>query len=104
MAAVQHTHRRYILQLHRRRTFSSVVSLVADASEALAVYDLSNASRNELAAAVSLTLANQLTDKTFMQGFSNLVSVLQDPTRYTDKTINNFARSIVPRAIAQGER
>lgn len=84
--------------------FSSVVSLVADASEALAVYDLSNASRNELAAAVSLTLANQLTDKTFMQGFSNLVSVLQDPTRYTDKTINNFARSIVPRVVAQGER
>ncbi len=84
--------------------FSSVLSLVADATEAMAVYDLGNATRNELATAVSLVVANQLTDKTFMQGFSNLVAVLQDPTRYTDKTINNFARSIVPRAVAQVER
>ena len=84
--------------------FSSVISLVADAAETLMVYDTSNAQGMEIAGAVTLAVANQLTDKTFMQGFSNLVSVLQDPQRYTSVTIKNFARSLVPRVIAQGER
>ena len=91
-------------RLDEPSVISSVLSLVADAAETLLVYDTSNAQGMEIAGAVTLAVANQLTDKTFMQGFSNLVSVLQDPQRYTSVTIKNFARSLVPRVIAQGAR
>ena len=66
--------------------------------------DVKNADGSKLALALSLTLSNQLTDKTFMQGFSNLVSVLQDPVRYSGSAGQNFMKSLVPRLFAQGER
>tara|TARA_R110002020_G_scaffold336283_10_gene551485 strand:+ start:4632 stop:7631 length:3000 start_codon:yes stop_codon:yes gene_type:complete len=84
--------------------FTSVISMMADVGETLMVYDTSNADAGELAAAVVLSVSNQLTDKTFMQGFSNLVDVLQDPQRYASRAGSNFVRSLVPRILAQAER
>ena len=84
--------------------FSSVISLWADVGETMFVYDTSNAEGGEIASAVILAVVNQLTDKTFMQGFSNLVAILQDPVRYQEGTVKNFARSLVPRIAAQVER
>lgn len=84
--------------------FSSVMSMAADLSETLAVYKKGSASYEEMYTAGLLAFSNQLTDKTFMQGFSNFVSLMQDPTRYAKGVTNNFARSLVPRAVAQVEK
>jgi hypothetical protein len=53
---------------------------------------------------VAAVLGNQLTNKTFMQGFSNLVKTLNDPVRYGESTADGFIRSLTPRIVAQGER
>ena len=84
--------------------FSSILSMAADMTEVMMHGDVSNADSGKLAMAMTLVLSNQLTDKTFMQGFSNLVAVLQDPVRYSGSAGKQFVKSLVPRIVAQGER
>lgn len=84
--------------------FSSILSMSADIAETIMHGDTKNADVSKLGLALSLTLSNQLTDKTFMQGFSNLVSVMHDPVRYSGSAGQNFMKSLVPRLFAQGER
>ena len=45
-----------------------------------------------------------MTNKTFLQGFANLVSTVNDPGRYANGTIESFQRSLVPRVVAQTEK
>jgi hypothetical protein len=45
-----------------------------------------------------------MTNKTFLQGFANLVSTVNDPGRYANGTIESFQRSLVPRLVAQTEK
>ena len=55
----------------------------------------------KLALGISIAISNQMTDKTFMSGFSNLVDMLQDPERYGGMTVESFQRSLVPRVASQ---
>ncbi len=49
-------------------------------------------------------ISYNMTNKTFLQGFSNLVSTVNDPGRYANGTIESFQRSLVPRIVAQTEK
>ena len=48
------------------------------------------------------SVANNLTNKTFMSGLSEAVKVLTDPARYGDRFVQRFAGSFVPTIFAHG--
>lgn len=84
--------------------FSSTIMLGADAAEVMMSGAINGDDSEKIVAAVAAAFANQMTDKTFMAGFSDLVSTINDPTRYAGQTADRFIASIVPRVVAQGER
>lgn len=84
--------------------FSSTISMAADAAEAMFYGGVTADDNEEIYAAVAAVIGNQLTNKTFMQGFSNLVKTLNDPVRYGESTADSFIRSLTPRFVAQGEK
>tara|TARA_R110000782_G_scaffold55304_1_gene116564 strand:- start:268 stop:3549 length:3282 start_codon:yes stop_codon:yes gene_type:complete len=84
--------------------FSSILGMASDVAEAMQSGDVDEASGEAIMASLQAALGNQITNKTFMQGFSTLMKALQDPGRYGKGTVDNFWRSIVPRVLAQGEK
>ena len=84
--------------------FSSILGLASDAAEAMQSGEGSQEKGEAIHSALLAALGNQITNKTFMQGFSGLMKALQDPSRYAGGTAENFWRSIVPRVVAQGEK
>ena len=84
--------------------FSSIMGLAADMSEVMMHGNLTQGQINKMALAIGVTISNQLTDKTFMSGFNNLVNMLQDPERYGGMTAESFQRSLVPRVFAQAKK
>lgn len=84
--------------------FSSVISLAADGAEVMFNKSLDDEDGEKVALALTVMMANQVTDKTFMQGFSTFVNTLSDPTRYAGQMGDNFIRSLVPRSVALIEK
>jgi len=84
--------------------FTSTIMLGADAAEAVSSGIVNDDDAEQIAASVAAAFAHQVTDKTFMSGFSNLVSTLNDPTRNAGRTAESFVASIVPRVVSQSER
>ena len=84
--------------------FTTILMLGADGSELMMDGSQSDQTYQEIAGHMANVFANQLTDKTFMSGFSDLVSTLNDPTRYAGSTLDNFIRSAVPRVVAQTKK
>ena len=84
--------------------FTSTMMLGADAAEAMMSGVVNDDDAEQIVASIAAAFAHQVTDKTFMSGFSNLVSTLNDPTRYAGRTAESFVASLVPRVVSQGER
>ena len=84
--------------------FSTIIGMAADAAEAMYYGGMTADESEDVYAAVAAVIGNQLTNKTFMQGFSNLVKTLNDPVRYGESTADNFIRSLTPRIVASAER
>ena len=84
--------------------FSTLFMVSADMSEVMMEGSLSEADRYELAGHMAAMFAHQLTDKTMMAGFSNLISTLNDPTRYAGSTLDSFIQSAVPRVVAEAKK
>ena len=84
--------------------FSTLFMVSADMSEVMMEGSLSEADRYELAGHMAAMFAHQLTDKTMMSGFSNLISTLNDPTRYAGSTLDSFIQSGVPRVVAEAKK
>ena len=84
--------------------FASTFMLGADASEIMMNGSMSDADTDQIIAGVAAAFAHQLTDKTFMSGFNNLISTLNDPTRYANSTAKSLVASLVPRVASQIEK
>lgn len=84
--------------------FSSIISLAADGAEIMFNKSLDDEDGERVALALTVMMANQVTDKTFMQGFSTFVNTLSDPKRYAGQMGNNFVRSLIPRSVALAEK
>ena len=84
--------------------FSSTFMLGSDIGEIMMNGSMSDADGEQLAAALAASISTQLTDKTFMSGFSNLISTLNDPTRYANSTAQSLVASLVPRVLSQVEK
>jgi hypothetical protein len=83
---------------------TSTIGLAADAADVLMRGDVDPTKAEEVTAALTAAMSNQLTNKTFMQGFATLVSVLDDPQRYAGTAQDRLVASLVPRIVSQGER
>ena len=59
---------------------------------------------DELASAITISIAKNITSKTWLKGLSDAVEALQDPDRYGKKFIQSYAKTLVPTIIAQAER
>jgi hypothetical protein len=57
-----------------------------------------------LAVAASVAFSKNVTEKSFLQGISNVVKPLYDPERYFAQTAKNYARSLIPGAVQQLNR
>lgn len=60
--------------------------------------------KEHMAAMIMASIANNITSKTWMRGMSELINVLQDPDRYGDRYIQNFAGTLIPTGVAQYAR
>ena len=73
--------------------------------DALPFYDIKNktgkdfTAKDVVGAAIGATLYN-VSNKTFMQGFSTMAQVIQDPNRYSGQMMDKFGKSLVPRGLA----
>ena len=80
--------------------FSSILGIASDAAEIMFDGKLSDEENSNIAMSITVMLANQITDKTFMQGFSQLVNTISDPERYGGNMAESYVRSLVPRVVA----
>ena len=84
--------------------FSTILGLAADTAELGMSSSLDGESWDKAVMAATGAIAYNMTNKTFLQGFSNMVATLNDPGRYANGTLESFQRSIIPRAVAQAEK
>jgi len=87
---------------NRLEPLGMTIGVAADTAEILG--QLGMESGEDLALAAVLAIAKNTTSKTWVRGLSETLSVLQDPDRYGAQYVANYARTLVPRAVAQAER
>lgn len=51
---------------------------------------------NQILAGGIAMIGNNVVNKTYLQGFANFVTMMQDPTRYAEPYVNNLLASFVP--------
>lgn len=83
-----------------------MLGLAADTSEITGqVYgDLGEGDADNLAAAAVMSLAKNVTSKTWLTGVSNLVEAVDDPDRYGTRFLQRLGGSLIPTGIAQVNR
>jgi len=85
---------------HGAEPYSTIVGVIADMVEIAQTGHGDHDALSELGMATVFALGKNLTNKTFMQGFNDLVGALADPDRHAKGILQNFVRSAVPRAVA----
>ncbi len=87
----------------RIEPFATVIGIAADLTAiAGQVYDTGK--YDKIVTSLAVALAKNVTSKTYMEGFSKLIDVIQNPERYGQAAIENFMRTIMPRIGANIER
>jgi len=76
-----------------------VVGLTADYVE---LFDMTE--QEDAVSKISLAIAQNLTNKTFMRGVSDMLNAASDPERYGDRWIRGLAGTVIPTGVAQGAR
>jgi hypothetical protein len=86
----------------RLEPVASVVGIAADMAEIANDHDdLTNAQQ---AQAVTLSIATNLTSKTYMRGLSDLISAMQDPKREGAQWVTGMVGTAIPTGVAQVAR
>lgn len=86
----------------RLEPMSLTLGLAADIYEAMSTmqYDDLDATTQDLIAqatsAVSMAIAENSINKTYMQGVNDALKAIEDPTRYFDRWITNMANAAIP--------
>lgn len=63
--------------------------------------EMSEEDRESVAAMISASISQNLTDKTFFSGLSDVIEAANDPERFMGAYLRNLAGSVVPSASAQ---
>jgi len=89
-------------QFSRLEPFGTILGLFADAAEIWE--DIKEGEREKIAARIILSVSQNLTNKTFLQGLSSAMNAISDPERYGDDFIRNFAGTVIPSGVAATAR
>ena len=82
----------------RLEPLGTVMGLTADFMD---LFDtMSEGEREDIAAKLSLAVAQNITNKTFMQGLSNALNAVSDPVRYGENWTDRFIGTAIPRGVA----
>lgn len=76
--------------------YSTIVGLMADAVELVQTGMADQDQADEILTGVLFSLGKNLSNKTFMQGFSNFMNALTNGERYGSQVVESFARTAVP--------
>ena len=91
------------VQYSRLDPFSTILGAMADYTEALRLGGEQDQGEIEkVFAGFITTLTSQLTEKSYLQGLSNIVSILDDPTGGGARTVTGMFSAVIPNALAQG--
>jgi hypothetical protein len=86
----------------RLEPIGMVVGLTADFAQLLP--GMSEGEVQDFATYIVLSIAKNVTNKTFMQGFSNVMDAISDPERYGKRLSDKQIGSLVPRIISSYTR
>jgi len=78
----------------------SIIGIAADATE-IAMRAGSIKDAQDVAVVASMAVARQVTNKTFLQGSSELFHAIDDPVRYGDSYFSRLGATVVPNVINQ---
>lgn len=83
----------------RLQPIGTLIGLAADVAE---VWDhLTEDEADKIPKMFSVAFANAVTNQTFLQGITNIVNAMSDPTRFGPRFFQGFARSAVPNIVGQ---
>ncbi|MBU1833268.1 MAG: hypothetical protein KKF24_11290, partial [Gammaproteobacteria bacterium] len=91
----------------RMDPIGTTFGLAADMVDILANDDFGvekDKNMEEIAVAVSMSIANNAMSKTYLSGLSDLMQAMADPERYGESFFQRFAGSIVPTGVAEVAR
>ena len=80
---------------------ATMLGLLADFVEARRSGDFDDDEASDLFGALALSLANNVTNKSYVQGLDNLFNLLKDPTKNTQRFIGSIAGGFVPNLANQ---
>ena len=79
-----------------------VGTLMGMAADMANIWDhMTDEEKDKLPKMISTAFANAITNQTFLQGITNFVNALSDPTRFGPTFLERFAGTAVPNIIAQ---
>jgi hypothetical protein len=78
----------------RLEPFGTILGLAADFTEL--TQNMDEDEKNYVFDKIAMSIGRNLSSKTFLQGISNVVNVITDPTRYGENWIEQLAGSAVP--------
>ena len=82
--------------------YSTIIGITADMVEVAQLGLADQDEIDQIASAVVFAFSKNMTNKTFMEGFSRVVDAMSDPGRYSENVISGFTRSAVPAVVRQG--
>ncbi len=91
---------RYV-EYRRMDPFAMFLGIAADVAEVGG--QSSDAKLSELASAAVVGLVNNVGSKTYLTGLTDLITALDDPERYGQQVLNNYASAMVPFSSAMRE-
>lgn len=59
---------------------------------------------DSLASAIVMSIGKNVTSKTWLRGVSEAIEAMEDPDRYGNRYVQNYASSLIPTGVAQVER
>jgi hypothetical protein len=83
----------------RLEPLGSIMGMAADLSQI--TKEMKSNEKYNLAAGIMGSITTNISNKTFMQGFTNMIQGISDPGRYGANIIKNLAGSVVP-AVSGG--
>lgn len=77
-------------------------TLMGMAADLAAVWDhMTDEEKDKTPKMLAVAFSNAVTNQTFLQGITNFINAISDPTRFGPKFMQQFAASTVPNIIAQ---
>ena len=80
--------------------YSTIIGLVSDALEVIAHRDTDDRTATEVWLGVAGVVGYNLQNKTFMAGLNAALEAMGNPSRYGDKMLKNYVRSMYPGSAA----